>query len=130
MVYIFGSFLTLPISRLPHSNLTAVGGVITAVGEESVVPARMAIRAYPNPFEASTHIRLTITKSGKATVKIYDVQGRLVRHLLSDAMSAGERSLEWNGRNDQGKVVSSGLYFCRVETGSLHATAKVLRFRQ
>ncbi len=72
----------------------------------------------PNPFApmSTTSISFSLPIDGKVTVRVYDVMGREVRTLLSDVVSAGTYSIEWNGVDAAGNGVASGVYYCRVES--------------
>jgi hypothetical protein len=81
----------------------------------------------PNPFNPLTTISFSLPQAGHAELSIFDASGRLVRHLLSRNYdhAANERVI-WDGRDDLGKVVSSGLYFYKLDSGSYSATRKML----
>ncbi len=72
----------------------------------------------PNPFNPSTEIRFRLASDSRASLAIYDVNGRLVRTLLDRELSAGEQVLSWNGDDAQGNPVSAGVYFYRLVTES------------
>jgi len=81
-------------------------------------PARPALsQNRPNPFNPVTTIRLAVPGPGAAqvTVRVYDVAGRLVATLLSGRVDPGYHDVRWDGRDDRGAPVSSGIYFCRAE---------------
>ncbi len=82
------------------------------------VPRGLKIRgAYPNPFNPTTTITFAVPRQEDVRVGIFDLQGRRVRRLAAEVMPAGPRSLVWDGLDDQGVQVPSGVYFCRVEAG-------------
>jgi len=71
-------------------------------------------RNYPNPFNPVTEFTLTVPRGGglvRATV--YDIRGRAVRSLLDKPLASGEHRIEFNGRNDTGEALPSGMYLCR-----------------
>ena len=68
---------------------------------------------YPNPFSASTTISVNVPNNGFYTLNIYDIQGNLVRTLSSENMNQGLRSFLWNGNDNSGNKVQSGLYIYR-----------------
>jgi len=79
------------------------------------------IYTYPNPFnpgKESATLRFSLSKSGKVTVKLYDVAGQWVATPAEDrAMEAKvEQSLSWDGKNTKGDLVASGIYFCLITT--------------
>jgi hypothetical protein len=81
---------------------------------------------YPNPFNPTTKIEFTLAKSGYVTLQIYDVLGRKVRTLVSEQLSSGYKSVIWDGKNDDGKDVASGVYFYRLKAGGFSETKKMV----
>ena len=82
---------------------------------------------HPNPFNPVTTISFAIPKPGVVRVNIYDIAGRLVRRLLTKEYAApGRDSVVWNGLDQNGKAVSSGVYFYRLEADEFSATRKML----
>lgn len=69
---------------------------------------------YPNPFNPTTVIRYTVDRHCLVTLRVYDVSGGLVATLLDKAVPAGPGEIRWDGRDDRGRRVSSGVYFYRV----------------
>jgi hypothetical protein len=84
----------------------------------------------PNPFDECTDIRYALAKRSTVQIRIYDVSGRAIRTLAdSETQGPGEHSVAWDGRNEQGIRVSSGIYFCRLEAGALRATRSMALLR-
>ncbi len=82
---------------------------------------------YPNPFNPATTIRYSIAERGHVSLRIYDVTGRLVRTLVDGEVSPeAVRPVTWNGLNDSGQPVSSGVYFGRLETKGFTQTKKLV----
>jgi len=84
---------------------------------------------YPNPFNPTTKIEFTLAKSGFVSLNIYDLLGRKVRTLVSEHLSSGYKSLLWEGRNDLGKDVASGIYFYRLKTEVFDKTMKMVKMK-
>ncbi|MCH7612302.1 MAG: lamin tail domain-containing protein [Candidatus Marinimicrobia bacterium] len=84
---------------------------------------------YPNPFNPETRIRFQLAKHSDVKLMIYDVLGRNVRTLVSDKMDAGHHVINWNGLNDQGANVASGMYIYRIKAGDFIAHRKMLLVR-
>jgi len=84
---------------------------------------------FPNPFNPMTTIRYDMKAKGLVTVKIYDVAGRLVRTLVDDVKDAGAYSAVWDGRNNGGAGVASGIYFYKMETAGFSASKKLVMLR-
>jgi ligand-binding sensor domain-containing protein len=103
-------------------------GASMRVSDEYALPKGFAILGNsPNPFNPSTTISFTLPASGKANLTVYDITGRKVRTIFSGQMSAGVHSAVWNGRDEKGRAVSSGVYISRLESGkSAHAVKMLL----
>jgi hypothetical protein len=81
---------------------------------------------YPNPFNPSTKIEFTLPKSGFVSLDIYDVLGRKVRTLVSEELSSGYKSVIWDGKNEDGEDVASGVYFFQLKVGDFSEPKKML----
>jgi len=101
------------------------------VPEPEMLPA--AFRLYPcqpNPFNPATTIRFDLPAAGRVQLRIHDVAGRLVRTLITnEVLPSGNHVTGWDGRDRSGNGVASGLYFCRLTTGSFHATERLVLVR-
>jgi len=81
-----------------------------------VVPIHTELYANtPNPFNPSTVLSFSLSHQGNVQLKIYSVQGRLVATLVDGELAAGPHSVTWQGRDDAGRLVSSGAYIARLE---------------
>jgi|GEM_PF-3128721 len=94
-------------------------------------PLEMSLREnYPNPFNPGTTIEYDLpAPGGWVNLSIYDVRGRLVRTLVDRSLLPGHYETLWNGKDDSGTAVSSGLYFCRMQAGEFTATRKMVLMR-
>ncbi len=81
---------------------------------------------YPNPFTPETTIAYSVPKAGPASLKIYNTKGQLVRTLVDDVREAGKHSVVWNGKDNRGNSVASGLYFYRLSSDGNTVTRKML----
>ncbi|MDD4222956.1 MAG: FlgD immunoglobulin-like domain containing protein [Candidatus Cloacimonetes bacterium] len=81
---------------------------------------------FPNPFNPETTIAFSVPKAGPASLKIYNTKGQLVRTLVNDVREAGNHSVVWNGMDNLGNSVSSGLYFYRLSSDGNTVTRKML----
>jgi hypothetical protein len=83
--------------------------------------------AIPNPFNPTTRIRYDVpARGGKVTLRIYDVEGRLVRTLVNEHQSPGQKIATWHGRNAQGQSVATGVYFYRMTAPGFEMTRKMI----
>lgn len=83
----------------------------------------------PNPFSASTSFALALPAPADAAVSVYDVAGRRMRTLHEGSLPAGEHQLTWDGRDEFGAPVASGIYFCRASVGTWRETRKLVVLR-
>jgi flagellar hook assembly protein FlgD len=83
----------------------------------------------PNPFNPTTTIRFDLAGSGRVTLRVFDVRGRVVRTLVDGLEPAGHRLVEWDGRNDGGRVVPSGTYFYRLTAPGFEQTRTMLMLK-
>jgi len=81
---------------------------------------------YPNPFNPSTTIRYSVVEPGNVLIKIYDVLGREIKTLVNEVKTAGTYSSTWNGDNNFGHKVNSGIYFYRIEAYLFVDTKKMI----
>ena len=81
----------------------------------------------PNPFSPFTSVKFDIKRNSQVDVTVYDTTGRLVRRLESGIRPAGRYETRWNGRDDSGRSVASGVYFIRMDTDDHRESRKVIR---
>jgi hypothetical protein len=81
-----------------------------------ITPAPFALRAYPNPFSRTATIEFELPRAMEAEVTVYDAAGRTVRALRAGQQTSGTHRFEWDGRDDAGRGVASGVYFVRVRS--------------
>ncbi len=84
---------------------------------------------YPNPFNPTTTIAYALPRAAEVHLTVYNVLGRAVRALESGYRSAGQHAVEWDGRDDDGSEVASGVYFYRLVAGEITATRKMVLAR-
>jgi len=80
----------------------------------------------PNPFNPITVLSYAIPIESRVRIAVYDLNGRLVRVLADEVRPPGEHDAVWDGRNEKGLFVGSGVYFCRMEAGSFNETRKLV----
>ncbi|MCD4698757.1 MAG: T9SS type A sorting domain-containing protein, partial [Bacteroidales bacterium] len=84
---------------------------------------------YPNPFHSHTWINYSIPELSNVALHIYNVRGELVRTLQNGQQPAGKHSIEWNGLNDSGNPVGSGIYFYRLKTEGFTGSMKMFMLK-
>jgi flagellar hook assembly protein FlgD len=84
---------------------------------------------YPNPFNPSTTIAFDISRDAGTTrpvsLIVYDIRGRRVRNLVDSELAPGTHTIHWDGLDDQGKPVASGIYFYTLKAGGEKFTRKM-----
>jgi hypothetical protein len=81
---------------------------------------------YPNPFNPDTDIQFSLRQGGRVSLKVYNVRGQVVKTLVDRSMQAGQYTAHWDGTNDHGQLVSSGIYFCKMEASDFASTKKMI----
>jgi PKD repeat protein len=93
-------------------------------------PARLALQPNrPNPFNPSTWIRFELPAADHVSLVIYDATGRPVRTIADRVFDSGAHALEWNGRDDAGRSMASGVYFMQLRAGERTLTRKMVMAR-
>lgn len=120
-----------------HSDLTRTGGYqlglsgsLTTVDVPggSPAPARLALSpARPNPSSGHAALTLALPRRSPVQLKVYDLRGALVRTLAERHLDPGTHTLAWDGRDDHGRRVASGVYLARVSAGDESLTRRVVR---
>lgn len=81
---------------------------------------------YPNPFNPSTTISFSIPSASKVEFSIYNIKGQKVKTLINNKLAEGKHNITWNGTDDFGKLVSSGIYLYRINAGNQTEVMKML----
>ncbi|MBU1914446.1 MAG: T9SS type A sorting domain-containing protein, partial [Candidatus Thermoplasmatota archaeon] len=87
------------------------------------------INVIPNPFNMQVAIEVDSSVSGELMIDVYSVTGRKIRSLFDGSISPGSRVFTWNGRDNDGKRLPSGVYMCRVESGGEVSTVRMVLVR-
>jgi hypothetical protein len=121
----------LMIDNLPDSERTVdleyTGSLDVDDSKEPGMPTVAAIgQNYPNPFNLETVIEYSVPTRTVATIEIFNLMGQRVRTLLNESKAAGSYRIKWNGSDDAGRVVSTGMYLYRFKAGDVVQTKKML----
>jgi hypothetical protein len=81
---------------------------------------------YPNPFNPETEINFSLSSEGNVQLAVYNVKGQIIRSLMNTVIPGGNHKVIWDGTDDSGKNVSSGLYFYSLQVGSYKSTKKMM----
>ena len=107
------------------SNQASLQTAVSGVGDQ--VPLAFRVRgASPNPFNPTTSIGFSLRAGGQVSIGIFDTRGRLVRRLVDETMGAGSHEATWDGRDDQGRNLPSGVYLARIRSNGEQGVAKMI----
>jgi hypothetical protein len=119
----------LVVNAVAHLLSTALP---SGVEDGPTTPPRARLLGIaPNPFNSQTVVSIEMAANGSAQLDIYDVRGRRIRRLLAGdgVLSAGPHEFRWDGRNEYGRAVSSGIYFVRLSAGRAVEHGKLVLIR-
>ncbi len=103
------------------------GVTLTSVQEPGVVPGDFVLdQNYPNPFNPTTSIRYELRASSRVQLSVYNLIGEQVRVLVNETQTAGAKTVVWDGRDDSGIKLSSGLYIYEIQSDNLRESKKML----
>jgi len=107
--------------------------LITDIGEtdaQCALPISFALgQNVPNPFNAETHISFSIKEAGEVDLTIYNALGQAVKSLVDGVRTPGNYMVRWDGKDERGMQVSSGVYFYQIATGRYSETKKMVMLR-
>jgi hypothetical protein len=84
------------------------------------------LQNYPNPFNPETNIKYNLAEGAGVQLRIYNIVGQVVRTLVSEQQSAGRYQVRWDGTDDRGSAVSSGIYFYQISAGSFSDVKRLM----
>ena len=108
------------------ASLFDINTAVNVTNDRGMIGRYELYQNYPNPFNPSTAISYQLTGVSFVSLKIFDVLGREIRTLVEAIVQAGVHSVGWDGKNDWGVGVPSGIYLCQLRTGSFVMTRKML----
>ena len=103
-----------------------VDSSILAIDDASMLKQFKLYSNYPNPFNPVTSIKFDLPKASNVNMIVYDVLGKEVKTLVNENRNAGTYTINWDGRNNNGTMVTSGLYFCKFITPEYQRTQKMI----
>ena len=110
-------------------TLTISAGTYAAVINEwsQTIPKNFRLEQnYPNPFNPTTRIKYDLPEASFVKINIYNIQGKKIVTLVDELKNAGRHSIKWNGQNDFGSQVATGVYFYRIEAGNFNKVRKMI----
>lgn len=96
-------------------------------GEGTIIPRQFELQQnYPNPFNNETIIKFNLRRPTAATLTIYNILGQKVRTLVTGRLPAGEQTIRWDGKDQRGNDLSSGIYFYKLKAGEQTETKRLV----
>ncbi|MBD3226242.1 MAG: T9SS type A sorting domain-containing protein [Caldithrix sp.] len=118
------------IYNYPNAALTPKDSTATAIDREknlAEIPNRYSLaQNYPNPFNPTTEIKFSIGRHEKVSLVVYNILGQEVRTLINDDMVPGEHKIAWNGTDDSGRRVATGVYIYKLKTDNFSKVKKMV----
>jgi len=116
--------------KLHRGNMMRTGlynTTLTSVEpKDEIVPDKFYVsQNYPNPFNPLTNIEIHLAETNKLTVSVFDMTGRLINTLVNDKLEAGLYSVEWRGKDQNGRLVPTGIYIMKVVSGKNSHNQKI-----
>jgi hypothetical protein len=130
-----GNVIINMIKTRPHDGLVVAGthgaGVYTArykdyVGIPSSAASKLTVKVGPNPLQDASYFHYTLNSAANVDIKIYSLDGKVVKSIAASQASAGAYSLAWNGNDNKGAKVPAGVYIYEVKAGSQKVTGKII----
>ena len=120
--YSYGNYKILP------RDTNDVIGHVTAIGdlEHPLATTFQLEQNYPNPFNPVTTIRFTVPETAPVKLVVYNVLGQKVRTIFDEVATPGVYNLQWDGRDDNGRPLGSGIYFYRLDSKDFSKTKKMI----
>ena len=132
MYHHFGTYSDSGIStyKVVPLYLEDISLPTVSVGDDAYQPMKFALHQnYPNPFNPTTQIQFEVAKAGKTTMVVYNVLGRQVRTLVNSELPTGKFTVVWNGKNNTGRMLSTGIYFVRMISDDFVSVKKMTLLR-
>ncbi len=121
-----GTVVTIVVTCLTAGDHVLMRGTIDLQKQGS---SGITSAAAPNPFKPETNIKYTLRDSGPVSIRIYSVNGQLVRSLREDNATPGAYEVRWNGKDNGGRVAPSGIYFVSIKQGTESSQTRVVLAR-
>jgi hypothetical protein len=89
----------------------------------------MSFQCFPNPTRSATEFQYYLPESSEVTMTIFNILGQQVKRLVHRTEGPGLKNVIWDGRDNQGRLVGAGVFFCRLQTGAHEHSQKIIWLR-
>ena len=101
----------------------------SVLAENEIIQTEIGLSNYPNPFNPTTTLSFSLQNNSNVELSIYNIKGQKVKQLFRNQLSSGQHSVVWDGKDDQNKSVTSGIYFYKLKAGEFEEIKKMLLLR-
>jgi hypothetical protein len=112
-------------NNFPQEKLIQILDSISDI-ETNTPDIQWNLQNYPNPFNPKTIISFSLAEAGNVSLEIYNVKGQKVKTLINKEFELGQHQISWEGTDDDGKLVSSGVYCYKMKSGNYTSTKKMI----
>jgi hypothetical protein len=116
------------VTIIANQSITQNFNMLISANEDELIPVTATVLNgnYPNPFNPETTISYAIKETGEVSLEVYNLKGQKVRSLVNGRQNTGHYRIVFNGKDDLGQALSSGIYFYRFTAGSYTSTRKMI----
>ena len=122
--YTLNNMIGIILSELNVMDYNPVGN-----NDPIMVPVIQSVSVYPNPASQSSSISFNLTKSAPVSIAIYNIKGQKVKTLTDAELKSGDYQFTWNGKDNNDRCCSSGVYYYRIVTPEKNIAKKMLLFK-
>ncbi len=115
-----------PVAARTNASFSPEDWEVSLNGDATAPEEFALMQNYPNPFNPSTTIVYQLPQAQAVNLTIYDLNGRAVHQLVNEEQAAGSYSVRWDGNDEYGRPVASGVYFYRMQAGEFRQSRKLL----
>jgi len=139
LIYLNNNLPNLEINRIQPYTINGYPSVIcctqqglfyltdfVSANNDMCVAEKPELSIYPNPFNPFTTISYSVSEDIATEIVIYNIRGQRVKELLNKVVDAGQHEITWNGKDESGNNVSSGIFFCRIVSGTKSVVKKMI----
>ena len=121
-----GNTTSIPIEDIQKITFSDISTIIKNERLSTVIKTFRLFQNYPNPFNPNTTIKYQLPKAGNVEIKIFNVNGQLIKLVNTKQQSIGVHTFAWDGKNADGQALASGIYFYQINFENSILTNKML----
>jgi len=121
-----GGSTTFSVQNIQQITFSGVGNGVGVERVANIIKTFSVLQNYPNPFNPTTTIEYQLPKAGNVRIKIYNINGQLVRAFENTNQNSGTHTVVWDGKNNGGQAVATGMYVYQVAFENSILTKKML----